>query len=52
MQFTNSAIKKPYHQPQLVVYGNINELTQAAVDRGGVYDNVSGTPIPNKSGKL
>lgn len=36
--------KKPYHQPQLIVYGNIGQITQAVdmvgkADGGGAHNN-------------
>ncbi len=40
--------RKPYHNPELVIYGNIRELTQASVS-GQKSDNAGGT-VPHKTG--
>ena len=34
--------KKPYHKPQLSIYGSANTLTSAAGPNGRVLDNANG----------
>jgi hypothetical protein len=41
------APKKPYHSPQLQVYGNIRTLTQSSA--AGISDGMSGTGMTSTS---
>ena len=35
--------KKPYHPPKLIVYGDLTQLTMAAMKGTGSFDNVKHT---------
>jgi len=42
-------IKKPYHKPEVVVYGNIREITRNVGPRGAL-DNGGGAAAGPKTG--
>jgi hypothetical protein len=44
-----AAIKKPYHKPEVVVYGNIREITRNAGPKGEL-DNAGGAAAGPKTG--
>ena len=48
-QVTGSESKKPYHQPEIIVYGNIREITRN-VGPKGVDDNAGGAAAGPKTG--
>ena len=33
-------VKKPYHAPKLIVYGDLTQLTMARAFMGGMFDNM------------
>ena len=41
--------KKPYHKPEVIVYGNIRELTRNIGSKGN-SDNAGGAGGPPKTG--
>ena len=48
-QVTGSEIKKPYHKPAVIVYGNIREITRNAGSKGNV-DGGGGAAAGPKTG--
>ena len=44
-----AAIKKPYHKPEVIVYGNIREITRNAGPKGEL-DNGGGAAAGPKTG--
>jgi hypothetical protein len=46
----NKSIRKAYHSPQLLVYGNINTLTQNLGSRGAL-DGGGGAAAGPKTGR-
>jgi hypothetical protein len=32
-------VKKPYHAPKLIVYGDLTQLTMTMVQKGAMFDN-------------
>jgi hypothetical protein len=44
-----AAIKKPYHKPEVTVYGNIREITRNAGPKGAL-DNGGGAAAGPKTG--
>jgi hypothetical protein len=42
-------LKKPYHKPQVIVYGNIREITRNAGAKGNL-DNGGGSAAGPKTG--
>ena len=48
-QVTGSEIKKPYHKPAVIVYGNIREITRNAGPKGAV-DGGGGAAAGPKTG--
>ncbi|MDB9311891.1 hypothetical protein PN462_02165 [Spirulina sp. CS-785/01] len=41
--------KKPYHRPELKIYGNIAQLTQASAVDGEAGDGAGMDVVPNKT---
>jgi hypothetical protein len=48
-QVTGSEIKKPYHKPAVIVYGNIREITHNAGPKGA-NDGGGGAAAGPKTG--
>ena len=48
-QVTGSEIKKPYHKPAVIVYGNIREITRNAGPKGA-NDGGGGAAAGPKTG--
>jgi hypothetical protein len=48
-QGTEQEIKKPYHKPAIIVYGNIREITRNAGPKGNV-DGGGGAAAGPKTG--
>jgi hypothetical protein len=42
-------LKKPYHKPEVIVYGNIREITRNAGAKGNL-DNAGGAAAGPKTG--
>jgi hypothetical protein len=49
-QATSDESKKPYHQPEVIVYGNIREITKNAGPRGNL-DGGGGAAAGPKTGQ-
>ena len=48
-QVTGQETKKPYHKPEVIVYGNIREITRNVGSKGN-SDNAGGAAGPPKTG--
>ena len=48
-QVTEQETEKPYHKPQVIVYGNIREITRNAGSKGNV-DGGGGAAAGPKTG--
>lgn len=49
VQVTDQEIKKPYHKPEVIVYGNIREITRNAGSKGNL-DGGGGAAAGPKTG--
>ena len=49
VQGNKEQIKKPYHKPEIIVYGNIREITRNAGPKGDL-DNGGGAAAGPKTG--
>jgi hypothetical protein len=49
-QAASDESKKPYHQPEVIVYGNIREITKNAGSKGNV-DGGGGAAAGPKTGQ-
>jgi hypothetical protein len=39
-------LRRPYHTPQLQIYGDLRQITQTLKNNGPDHANPQGTPVP------